>query len=113
VSLVQSILSTRPRDEWVALMNKIGVPCAPINSLTEMLAHPHTAARGIIMDYQHPDLGALKTIAQPIVFNGESRAVKSPPPRHGQHTREILHSLGYGDDRIDALQNAGAIIATR
>ena len=113
VSLVQSILSTRPRDEWVALMNKIGVPCAPINSLTEMLAHPHTAARGIVMDYDHPDLGALKAIAHPVVFNGESRAVKSPPPRHGQHTREILASLGYGDDRIDALQNASAIAAPR
>jgi crotonobetainyl-CoA:carnitine CoA-transferase CaiB-like acyl-CoA transferase len=109
VALVQSIVSARSRDEWVTLLNKIGVPCAPINSLTEMLAHPHTAARGIVLDYQHPDLGALKTIAHPVVFNGEVRAVKSAPPRHGQHTREILASLGYENDRIDALEKTGAI----
>jgi crotonobetainyl-CoA:carnitine CoA-transferase CaiB-like acyl-CoA transferase len=109
VSLVQSILSTRTRDAWVALMNKIGVPCAPINSLTEMLAHPHTKARGIVLDYAHPDLGALKATAYPVVFDGEPRAVKSAPPRHGQHTREILASLGYGEDRIEELRKTGAI----
>jgi crotonobetainyl-CoA:carnitine CoA-transferase CaiB-like acyl-CoA transferase len=110
VALVQSIVATRPRDEWVSLMNKIGVPCAPINSLSEMLAHPHTAARGIILDYQHPDLGALKGTAYPVVFNGEPRAIKSAPPRHGQHTREILDSLGYGNDRIEELRDAGAVV---
>jgi crotonobetainyl-CoA:carnitine CoA-transferase CaiB-like acyl-CoA transferase len=106
---VQSIIATRPRDAWVAEMTGIGVPCAPINTLTEMLAHPHTAARGIVMDYDHPDLGPLKTIAHPVVFDGKTRTVTSPPPRHGQHTRDILAALGYSDERIDALRAAGAV----
>lgn len=109
VALVQSIMSQRPRDEWVALMNEIGVPCAPINTLGEMQAHPHTAARGILMDYQHPTLGPMKSTAYPVVFNGETRKVKSPPPRLGEHTRDVLRGLGYDDARIDALRESGAI----
>ncbi|MCK9914322.1 CoA transferase [Microbacteriaceae bacterium K1510] len=109
VALVQSIVATRPRDEWVSLMNKIGVPCAPINSLSEMLAHPHTKARGIILDYEHPDLGALKTVSYPVVFDGEPRTIKSPPPRHGEHTREILEGLGYEGDQIEKLRDAGVV----
>lgn len=109
VSTVQSLIAGRTRDEWVDLMTRIGVPCAPINSLTDMLAHPHTGARGIVLDYEHPDLGPLKSIAHPVVFDGAERAIKSPPPRHGQHSREILSSLGYSDDRIDRMRQDGAI----
>jgi crotonobetainyl-CoA:carnitine CoA-transferase CaiB-like acyl-CoA transferase len=109
VSNVQSILATRTRDEWVELMTRIGVPCAPINSLTDMLAHPHTAARGIVLDYEHPELGPLKTIAQPVVFNAVERGIRSPPPRHGEHSREILSSLGFSEASVDAMLEAGVI----
>jgi crotonobetainyl-CoA:carnitine CoA-transferase CaiB-like acyl-CoA transferase len=109
VTQVQSIIATRPRHEWVTQMNQIGVPCAPINSLSDMLAHPHTDARGIIMAYEHPQLGSLKTTAYPVVFDGEKRLVRLPPPRHGQHTQEILTSLGYEDGAIDGLRASGVI----
>ena len=58
VGLVQEIVRTRTCDDWVALLTGLGVPCAPINSLADVLAHPHTAARGIVLDYTHPALGA-------------------------------------------------------
>jgi len=54
VSLVQAIVATRSRDEWIALLTSIGVPCAPINTLRDLLDHPHTAARGIVLDYEIP-----------------------------------------------------------
>lgn len=110
VAEVQSIIEAKTRQEWVALMNWIGVPCAPINSMSEMLGHPHTAARGIIMDYEHSELGPLKTTAYPVVFDDEKRTIKSEPPRHGQHTREVLASLGYGKEEIDALRTSGVIV---
>ena len=109
VSTVQSIIATRTRDEWVELMTRIGVPCAPINSLTDMLAHPHTGARGIVMDYDHPELGPLKSIAHPVVFNAAERGLKSPPPRHGQHSREILSLLGYSDEDVERMRHAGVV----
>jgi formyl-CoA transferase len=74
-----------------------------------MLNHEHTVARGIVLDYQHPELGALKTIAQPIVFNGAKRTPGSPPPRHGQSTQEVLTFLGYSQGEIDSFAKSRVI----
>ncbi|HYZ63813.1 MAG TPA: CoA transferase, partial [Acetobacteraceae bacterium] len=57
VALVQDIVRTRTCAEWLDLLNGLGVPCAPINTLEEVLEHPHTAARGIVLEYEHPALG--------------------------------------------------------
>ena len=110
VSLVQAIVATRSRDEWIALLTSIGVPCAPINTLRDLLDHPHTAARGIVLDYEHPELGALKTVAQPIVFDGAERKVTRPPPLHGKHSREILGEIGYATETIDRLVKDGMVV---
>jgi len=110
VGIVQEILRTRTRDEWLELMNTIGVPCAPINSLQEALDQPQTAARGMVMHYNHPVLGPMKTIAQPILFNNEPHTAGSPPPMLGQHTREVLRELAYPDGEIDRLTASGVIL---
>ena len=110
VGIVQEIIRTRTRDEWLELMNTIGVPCAPINSLQEALEHPQTAARGMVMQYDHPVLGPMKTIAQPILFNNEPRNIGSPPPMLGQHTREVLRELAYAERDIDHLAQSGVIL---
>jgi crotonobetainyl-CoA:carnitine CoA-transferase CaiB-like acyl-CoA transferase len=110
VGIVQEILLTRTRDSWLELMNSIGVPCAPINSLQEALDDPQTAARGMVMAYDHPVLGPMKTIAQPILFDNEPHNVGSPPPMLGQHTREVLRELAYADGEIDRLTATGVIL---
>jgi len=110
VALVQDIVSTRTRDEWVDLLMGLGVPCAPINTLKEALDHPHTASRGLVLDYSHPVLGPIKTIAQPIMFDGEPRGAGTPPPMLGQHSRIVLRELGYADAEIARLAGAGIIL---
>ncbi len=110
IAFVQDLVRQRRCDEWVALLTGLGVPCAPINSLQDALDHPHTAARGIVLDYQHPALGPLRTIAQPVVFDGATRSVTLPPPMLGQHSRAVLQELGYADDEITRLARAGIIV---
>ncbi len=110
VGLVQEIVRTRPRDQWIALLTELGVPCAPINTVAEVLAHPHTKARGIVLDYDHPTLGPLHTIAQPIQFGAEQRAIKSPPPMLGEHSRAVLRELGYADEEIAAFAESRVIV---
>jgi crotonobetainyl-CoA:carnitine CoA-transferase CaiB-like acyl-CoA transferase len=68
-----------------------------------MLAHPHTAARGIVLDYLHPALGTMRTIGQPIQFDGTPRSVARPPPALGEHSREVLESFGFDATEIAAL----------
>jgi crotonobetainyl-CoA:carnitine CoA-transferase CaiB-like acyl-CoA transferase len=110
VAIVQDIVRTRTRDEWVELLMGLGVPCAPINTLKEALDHPHTAARGLVLEYPHPVLGQIKTIAQPIVFDGEPRGAGTPPPMLGEHSRTVLRELGYPDSEISRLAGAGVIL---
>jgi crotonobetainyl-CoA:carnitine CoA-transferase CaiB-like acyl-CoA transferase len=113
VGIVQDIVRTRTCDEWLDLLTGLGVPCAPINTLKEVLDHPHTAARGIVMEYPHPSLGPIKTIAQPIVFDGAPREVGTPPPMLGQHSRAVLLELDYPTAEIDRLAAAGIILDGR
>ena len=74
-----------------------------------LLAHPHTAARGIVLDYEHPTLGSLKTMAQPIQFDGQPRRVALPPPLLGEHSAEVLAGYGFTAEEIASLRAAGAI----
>ena len=110
VATVQAIVGTRPRDEWTALLTELGVPCAPINSLQEMLDDPHTVARGIVLEYEHPTLGPMKGVAHPIVFNGAARAVGTAPPLHGEHTRRILAEAGYSAEAIEEMAARSVIV---
>jgi crotonobetainyl-CoA:carnitine CoA-transferase CaiB-like acyl-CoA transferase len=113
VTVVQEILIAKPRDYWVELLNKIGVPCAPINTIGEVAEHEQTRARGIIVDYDHPRLGPLKTVGQPITFDGYRNSIELPPPIHGEHTREILESLGYSRAGIEDLLKSGVAFADK
>jgi crotonobetainyl-CoA:carnitine CoA-transferase CaiB-like acyl-CoA transferase len=112
VALVQSIIATRTADEWVEFCLRIGIPCAAVNTIADMLAHPHMAARGMVMTYEHPELGSMKTIAQPIQFDGEARSVASAPPLLGQHSEQVLAGYGFAPDEIAALRAAGALGVT-
>lgn len=112
VALVQSTVATRTADAWVEFCLRIGVPCAAVNTIADMLAHPHMAARGMVMDYDHPRLGPLKTMAQPIQFDGKARRVAAPPPMLGEHTDQVLAGYGFVPEEIAALRAAGALGAS-
>ena len=73
---------------WNEVLTGVGVPCAPINSIAQLLDHPHTKASGIIVDYEHQTAGRLKGVGQPVLINGTERRAGRPPPMLGQHTDE-------------------------
>ncbi len=103
VALMQEIVGTRTADDWVAYCGEIGIPCSAINTMADMLAHPHTAARGIVVEYDHPTLGPMKTLGQPIQFDGAPRVVRAPPPRLGEHSAQVLAAFGFTEEEIAAL----------
>jgi crotonobetainyl-CoA:carnitine CoA-transferase CaiB-like acyl-CoA transferase len=109
VGLVQSVMISRTADEWVRVLGDTGIPASPINSFADVSAHPHTAASGMVVELMHPKYGALKTVAQPILFDGKRNEPKSPPPLHGEHSAAVLRDLGYTDDEISRLRGEKAV----
>jgi crotonobetainyl-CoA:carnitine CoA-transferase CaiB-like acyl-CoA transferase len=109
VGIVQDIIRPFGSDHWVALLNSQDVPCTPVNTIADLSAHEHTAARGIILNYEHAALGRLKGVAMPIMFNGAARTAGAPPPALGEHTFAVLRDLGYDEAAIGAMAEAGQV----
>lgn len=103
VAAVSTLMRMRSREAWQAALDAAGVPCSPVHTLQEMLAHPHTEASGMVGAFDHPTYGALKTMAQPLRFNGKRNTLQRPAPLLGQHTEEILLELGLASDEVQAL----------
>ena len=103
VNTVAQLLLLRDRDDWVDACAAAGIPCSPVHTLGEMAAHPHTAASGLLQEYEHPAYGLLKTVSQPLKLHGERLDISRPPPLLGQHTREVLLEAGYLPAELEVL----------
>jgi formyl-CoA transferase/CoA:oxalate CoA-transferase len=80
---------------WLKRFASTGVPSAPINSVPEALNDAQTQARGLIVQLEHPSLGMARSIANPIKFSDTPVSYRLPPPLLGEHTAQILQSLGF------------------
>jgi crotonobetainyl-CoA:carnitine CoA-transferase CaiB-like acyl-CoA transferase len=95
--------------EIVDRMDKAGVPCAKVNTLEEVIDDPRVTHRDSIIEYDHPDGGRLRQSRPAAIFDGEPNGVRRPSPALGQHTDEVLRSVGCSDDMLAALRAGGAI----
>lgn len=93
VPLLESIMRTRPRDEWIAGLQKVGVPCGPINTIAQVFDTPQAKARELWREVPHPLAGTAPTTANPIRFSDTPIEYRYAPPLLGQHTDEILKEL--------------------
>lgn len=109
VARVAEIMAGRATAEWMRLLEEAGVPAGPINTVAQALTDPHVRAREMVVTLDHPTAGTVTMTGNPAKFSGTPGAVRSAPPLLGEHTGEVLRSLGYTKDRIAALQEQGVI----
>jgi crotonobetainyl-CoA:carnitine CoA-transferase CaiB-like acyl-CoA transferase len=107
--LIAERMKTRPSAEWIRELEAAGVPAGPINRIGDMLADPQVAARAMVVEVDHPKAGRTRALGMPIKFSDTPCRVTRASPLLGQHTDEILASLGYTIAEIDALCAQGAV----
>lgn len=90
IAALQTEFSGRTADEWVALLREAGVPCGPVNELTDVFSDEHVLASGMLQQVDHPAVSPLWILASPLLIDGERPQIRRPPPTVGQHTDEVL-----------------------
>ncbi len=107
VAILAEAFEQRPVAEWVALLARHGVPSASVNDIDGALADSQTQARAAVVGYEHPTLGAVRTVASALGETLTAEAARGP--LLGEHTRELLAEVaGFSHDEIDELERAGA-----
>ncbi|GGN00817.1 CoA transferase [Thermus composti] len=108
VEALAQVLKARPRAYWLARLKEAGVPAAPVNDLAEAFQDPQARAREAVWTLEHPLLGALPTLANPLRFLSRTPARPSaPPPLLGEHTEEVLREAGFPEEAVRALVEKG------
>jgi glutaryl-CoA transferase len=103
VPLLQKIFARKTAAAWLAQFAAAEIPAAPINTVSEAVEDVQTRARNLIVQIDHPTMGTAKSIANPIRFSHTPVSYRLPPPLLGEHTAEILRSLGYSEDDVRAI----------
>lgn len=100
---------TKTRDEWFELLKQTDVCAAPVYALDEALSDPHNLARGMVLEVEHPEAGQVRQVGIATRLSETPGAVRTLAPTPGQHTDEVLASLGYDAEAIRALRERGAV----
>lgn len=105
--ILEQIFATQPVEYWLARLQPAGVPSGPINDVAQALTEPHTLARGLVVETEHPTFGTVRQVASPVRFGSEEPDYTRAPLRN-EHFDEIVRDLGYSAERIAELAEQGA-----
>ncbi len=99
-SRLNAIFRARPRADWLARFQAAGIPSGSVNSIAESFAHPQIQARGMVQTVEHPTIGRMSLVKNPITFASAQTRAPSAPPLLGADTAAVLRELGYSDEQI-------------
>jgi formyl-CoA transferase len=110
VPLLEGIFRTAPAADWLARLERAGVPAGKIKSVGEALESEHLRARGAIVTVNHPTAGRMRMVGPPIRLHGTPAEAAAPAPLLGEHTDEVLTKvLGYSSGTIAELRAGGVL----
>ncbi len=110
IPLLEGALKKHSNREWIALMEKGGVPCGPINNLAEVFADPQVAHRNMRIELNHQRAGKIALVGNPMKFSRTPVAYGQAPPVLGEHNEDILGQvLGLSEQDILQLAAAGVV----
>ena len=109
VEAVAVLTRARKTDELLERLRAAGVPSAPICTMDQVVQAPQTAASGMLVGAPHPRLPDYRSVGLPIQWDGRRPEVRRVPPRLGEHSADVLTTLGYTLDDVRNLKKQGLI----
>ena len=106
---IDRALAKKTSAEWVEILNRAGVPCGPIYAMDKVFADPQVQHLQTAAEVEHPRLGRLRIINQPVKLSRTPARLVSATPERGAHTDEVLREIGYGDAEIAEFRKRGTI----
>lgn len=108
VPLLEQVFAGRTTGEWLEVLADAGVPCGPVNSLSQALADDHARARGTLLEVPHEDFGTIRQVASPVRVGDERPPTRRAPHRHEDAAYVLAEVLGYPAEKVDRLTHGGA-----
>jgi crotonobetainyl-CoA:carnitine CoA-transferase CaiB-like acyl-CoA transferase len=101
--ILKQELIKKTAEEWLHIFDGKGLPCGPINSITEMFEDPQTIARNMVVDVKNKKAGSFKAVGMPIKFSDTKIDKTKEAPVFGEHTKQILLENGFSSEEVDNL----------
>ena len=109
VSILSDHFQTRTTSEWVETIGNAGVPCGPINRISDVVTDPQVLSRDMMLSIPHPQVPDLKVPGSPLKLADTPPTVRHYPPSLGEHNEEVLTEMGYGKEEVVRFKDEGVI----
>lgn len=106
---IQQEIINKNTEDLLAIFDQNDVWCAPVKNYEELAEDPQVKYNEVILEMEREDIGQFKVIHCPIKLSLTKPTIRRPPPRLGEHTDEILRSLGYDDNQIAKMNKTGVV----
>ena len=110
VALLDDALAGKNMSEWAALFHEQGVIWGPIPTMDHVATDEQMKANGVYVELDHPELGKIETVSSPLNVQGITKQTPAMAPEIGEHSLEILISLGYDEVEIERMKKRGVTI---
>ena len=106
--MLEEIIRHRTVDQWLSVLYPASIPCGPINDVAQAMLEPHTIARNLIFETEHPRYGTIKNLASPVKVGNEAVTHRRAPQRNENFDEVMSGLLKYSPEKIASLGDAGA-----
>jgi crotonobetainyl-CoA:carnitine CoA-transferase CaiB-like acyl-CoA transferase len=106
---VERIFLTKTQEEWLNYFDNFEICHGPVKNLNELFSDPQVVFRNMIQKVEHPSEGELAYIGFPIKMSETQPKIRLHPPNFGEHTEEVLRSVGYDESQIIELKAEGIV----
>ena len=109
IAEIDRVFASEPLAHWATVLDRSGLVWAPVAELPDLVADRQARAAGVFVEVDHDGVGRFETLAAPFRLSEADVEVRGPAPEVGQHTDEILRSIGVDPETIAELRAAGVI----